>query len=164
MKHPHPSSKIHTRPSLAGILKKWRAENKKIVFTNGCFDIVHRGHVEYLAEAAALGDVLVIGVNSDASVRRLGKGPERPIQDEATRATILAALGFVDAVTIFDEDTPHELITHIVPHILVKGSDWSNKAVVGREIVEKNGGRVVLIDIVEGFSTTGIVQKIKRKK
>jgi rfaE bifunctional protein nucleotidyltransferase chain/domain len=161
MKHPKPHSKIHTLESLGPVLGTWRQGKRKIVFTNGCFDIVHRGHVHYLSLAAELGDVFVIGVNSDASVRRLGKGPERPIQDEVTRATILASFGFVDAVIIFDEDTPLELISKIEPQVLVKGADWKGKGVVGSEIVEKNGGSVVFVDTVDGFSTTNIVKKLR---
>lgn len=163
MKHSKPASKIHTKRSLSELLKLWRKSGKKIVFTNGCFDIVHRGHVHYLSESASLGDILVVGLNSDSSVRRLGKGPERPIQDEETRATILAGFGFVDAVIIFDEDTPFNLIKHIKPNILVKGSDWKNKGVVGQDIVEAEGGKVILIDVVEGFSTTNVVKKIRGK-
>jgi len=162
MKHPRPKTKVHSAESLASEVKRWKSEGKKVVFTNGCFDIVHRGHVEYLSASAELGDVLVVGVNSDASVRRLGKGPERPIQDQVTRATILGSFGFIDAVVIFDEDTPLRLIETIVPQVLVKGSDWKGKGVVGQEFVEAAGGQVVLIDVVDGFSTTSIVERIRK--
>ncbi len=135
-------------------------ERQKIVFTNGCFDILHVGHIRYLQEAAKLGDVLVIGLNSDASVKRL-KGPERPINGELERAEMLGALGFVDYVAIFDEDTPLELITQIQPDVLVKGGDYEPDEVVGKKEVEEWGGKLVLIPFVEGKSTTRIIEKIK---
>lgn len=134
--------------------------NKKIVFTNGCFDIMHVGHVRYLKEAAKLGDILVVGMNSDASVKRL-KGPKRPINSELERAEMMCALSFVDYVVIFEEDTPLELIKKIKPDILVKGGDYSNEYVVGTEEVESRGGKLVLIPFVEGKSTTNIIKKIK---
>ena len=134
-------------------------QNKKIVFTNGCFDILHIGHKRYLQQAAALGDILVIGVNSDDSVRRL-KGPSRPVNGEQDRAEMLSALGFVDYVVIFDEDTPYELIKKIQPDVLVKGGDYKPEEVVGRDIVEARGGRLELIQLVEGKSTTNIINKI----
>lgn len=134
--------------------------NKKIVFTNGCFDILHVGHKRYLQQAAALGDILVVGVNSDASVRRL-KGPSRPINPEQDRAEILCALGFIDYVVIFDEDTPYELIKKIQPDVLVKGGDYKPEEVVGRDIVEARGGKLALISFVEGKSTTNIIKKIE---
>jgi D-beta-D-heptose 7-phosphate kinase/D-beta-D-heptose 1-phosphate adenosyltransferase len=133
--------------------------NKKIVFTNGCFDILHVGHKRYLQEAARLGDILIVGVNSDASVKRL-KGPSRPVNPEQDRMEILSALGFVDYVVLFDEDTPYELIKTIQPDILVKGGDYSIENVVGRDIVEARGGRVELIQFVEGKSTSNIINKI----
>lgn len=135
-------------------------EKQKIVFTNGCFDILHVGHIRYLQEAAKLGDVLIIGLNSDASVKRL-KGSERPINNEAERAEMLSALGFVDYIAVFDEDTPQELIKVIQPDILVKGGDYSPNEVVGKKEVEERGGKLVLIPFVEGKSTTGIIEKIK---
>lgn len=134
--------------------------NKKIVFTNGCFDILHVGHKRYLQQAAALGDILVVGVNSDASVRRL-KGPSRPINPEQDRAEMLCALGFIDYVVIFDEDTPYELIKKIQPDVLVKGGDYKPEEVVGRDIVEARGGKLVLISFIEGKSTTNIIKKIE---
>jgi len=138
-----------------------RNKNKKIVFTNGCFDILHIGHVRYLQEAAKLGDILVLGLNSDASVKRL-KGPERPVNSEADRAELLCALGFIDYVVIFDEDTPYELIKKVQPDVLVKGGDYSPDEVVGKDIVESRGGKLVLIPFVEGKSTTNIINKIKK--
>jgi len=131
-----------------------------VVFTNGCFDILHYGHIHYLAQARDLGDRLVIGLNSDDSVRRL-KGPGRPINDQATRQYLLAALAMVDAVVIFDQDTPLELIRLIVPDVLVKGGDWSPDAIVGSDIVLGNGGTVKSLPFVEGYSTSRIEKKIK---
>ena len=137
-------------------------DSKKIVFTNGCFDILHVGHKRYLQNAATLGDILVVGVNSDASVRRL-KGPSRPVNNERDRAEMLSALGFVDYVTIFDEDTPYELIKKIQPDVLVKGGDYKPEDVVGKDIVEARGGRLELIPYVEGKSTSNIINKINCK-
>lgn len=136
--------------------------SKKIVFTNGCFDILHVGHKRYLQKAATLGDILVVGVNSDASVKRL-KGPTRPVNNEEDRAEMLSALGFIDYIVIFDEDTPYELIKKIQPDVLVKGGDYKPEEVVGRDIVEARGGKLELISFVEGKSTTNIIQKINRK-
>ncbi len=133
-----------------------KSKGKKIVFTNGCFDILHRGHVEYLSKAKQLGDVLIVGLNSDSSVKMI-KGDKRPIVPQEDRAFILS---FVDYVVIFDEPTPYELILKIVPDVLVKGSDWSQENVVGRDIVEANGGKVVLIEIVPGRSTTNVIKTI----
>jgi D-glycero-beta-D-manno-heptose 1-phosphate adenylyltransferase len=141
------------------IRERLRHEGKKIVFTNGCFDIIHRGHVEYLAKAKALGDVLLVGVNSDVSVRRL-KGPQRPIVSQDDRAFVLSALHVVDYVCVFDEDTPYNLIKAVVPDVLVKGSDWTIDAIVGKDIVEAAGGKVQTIDYVPNRSTTNIIQKI----
>jgi rfaE bifunctional protein nucleotidyltransferase chain/domain len=140
-----------------------RPRNGTVVFTNGCFDILHRGHVEYLCAARSLGDSLVIGVNTDASVRRL-KGEGRPVVREDDRAFVLAGLGCVDAVTLFDEDTPAELIAALMPDVLVKGGDYSPDAVVGRDVVEAAGGRLVLIPFVAGRSTTGILQRIRESE
>ena len=144
---------------------RFRKDNrdKKIVFTNGCFDILHVGHKRYLQQAATLGDILVVGVNSDDSVRRL-KGPDRPVNSEQDRAEMLSALGFVDNVVIFGEDTPYELIKQIQPDVLVKGGDYKPEEVVGRDIVEARGGRLELITFVEGKSTTGIIEKIKDER
>jgi D-beta-D-heptose 7-phosphate kinase/D-beta-D-heptose 1-phosphate adenosyltransferase len=136
-----------------------RSPGKKIVFTNGCFDILHIGHIKYLRQAAALGDVLVVGLNSDASVRRL-KGQSRPINSQDERACLLSALEFVDYIIVFDEDTPHALISALMPDVLVKGGDYAPDRVVGADVVEQNGGRLVLIPLVDGKSTTAIVEKI----
>ena len=138
-----------------------RASGKTIVFTNGVFDLLHIGHLRYLEEARGLGDVLLVGVNSDRSVRDL-KGPGRPITAEGERAEVLAALTCVDGVVIFDEETPRDLIQAIQPDVLVKGSDWAEDAIVGRDIVEARGGRVVRVAIQPGYSTTRIVEKIKK--
>lgn len=133
---------------------------KRIVFTNGCFDLLHAGHLSLLSQAAKLGDVLVLAINSDASVRRL-KGPERPLVPEQDRAAVLAALGFVDAVTIFDEDTPLEVLQSVRPQVLVKGGDYKLSDVVGREFVEAAGGRVALVPLTPEKSTTALVERIK---
>src|SRR5688500_3468355 len=138
--------KIQVFPAFKFVLNQWRFKDEKIVFTNGCFDILHQGHIDYLSKAADLGTKLVVGVNTDSSVRRLGKGNSRPIQDEQSRALIIAALGCVSAVVIFDEDTPYELIKIVQPHILVKGADYTIDQVAGADIVINNGGRVALID------------------
>jgi len=131
-----------------------------VVFTNGCFELLHRGHVEYLAQARALGDVLVVGLNSDASVRRL-KGAGRPLVAEADRAAVVAALRCVDAVTVFDEDTPLELISSLLPDVLVKGGDYHLDDIVGREVVEEAGGEVRVLPFVVGYSTTKILDRLK---
>ena len=140
-------------------VKEWKSQGHKIVFTNGCFDLLHAGHVKYLQKARSLGDLLVLGLNSDASVRRL-KGAKRPLIDQDERAHLLAALDCIDYVTVFDEDTPLELITALKPHILAKGGDYSLDGVVGRDVVESYGGRVELITFVDGKSTTNIIERI----
>lgn len=137
-----------------------RAGGRRVVFTNGVFDILHPGHVRYLQQARALGDLLIIGLNADASVRR-NKGPQRPINDEQERAEILAALECVDSVVIFADDTPAEIIKAIQPDILVKGADWAEDAIVGRDTVEAHGGRVVRVPVEQGFSTTEIIRKVQ---
>ena len=136
-------------------------KRKKIVFTNGCFDILHKGHVSYLQKARKLGDALVVGINSDASVKRL-KGPGRPVNSEKDRAFVLGALGCVDKVILFSEDTPEKLIRKVHPDVLVKGGDWKKKDVVGAPFVESYGGKVRLIPFVKGFSTTGLLGKIQK--
>jgi len=141
--------------------KRIKNEGKRVVFTNGCFDILHRGHVEYLRKAKALGDVLVVGVNTDSSVRRI-KGPDRPVIDESDRAFVLAALASVDYVCLFNEDTPYELIRALVPDMLVKGADWAIEKVVGRDIVEAAGGSVQTIEFLPDRSTTGILERIRK--
>ncbi|HEY0029422.1 MAG TPA: adenylyltransferase/cytidyltransferase family protein [Bacteroidia bacterium] len=161
--------KIFIRESLLKPMIVWRFKGDNIVFTNGCFDILHRGHIDYLAKASDLGGRLIVGINSDASVKRLAKGSSRPLQDEQTRALIIASLHFVSAVIIFDEDTPADLIEFVKPEVLVKGADYdanetdaaSKKYIVGSDIVRKNGGEVKTIEFLEGFSTTIIEKKIK---
>jgi rfaE bifunctional protein nucleotidyltransferase chain/domain len=137
-----------------------RARGKRIVFTNGVFDILHPGHLRYLQAARTHGDLLIVGLNSDRSVRR-NKGPERPINPEAERAEVLAALDCVDAVSIFDEDTPAEIIARVQPDVLIKGSDWPADQIVGRDTVEARGGRVVLANVEQGYSTTAIVERVR---
>jgi D-glycero-beta-D-manno-heptose 1-phosphate adenylyltransferase len=154
------SSKIVDLETLKSIVNKWKAAGEKVVFSNGCFDIMHLGHVDYLEKSRNLGDKLVIGLNTDASVRGL-KGTERPIVEEYARARMLAALEFVDAVVLFGDETPYNLIMTILPDILVKGSDYTLESIVGADIVIKNGGKVEFIDLVNGFSTTKIINKIK---
>jgi rfaE bifunctional protein nucleotidyltransferase chain/domain len=140
----------------------WRMKGDRIVFTNGCFDILHRGHVEYLQEAAALGDRLVVGLNTDDSVRRQGKGDGRPYNDQDSRAKVLAALRLVDAVVLFDEDTPLQLIQTIGPDVLVKGGDYTEDRIVGAEFVKARGGQVRSLGLVEGYSTTALVERIRK--
>ncbi|MCD6658844.1 MAG: D-glycero-beta-D-manno-heptose 1-phosphate adenylyltransferase [Lentimicrobium sp.] len=153
--------KILKQPELDRILAYWRFKDYKIVFTNGCFDIIHLGHVDYLAKAAMLGHKLLIGLNTDHSTRRL-KGPSRPINDETSRASILAAFGFVDAVVLFDEETPYNLIRTVQPDILVKGADYKPEDIVGYDIVMAKGGRVETLEYLPGYSTTLIESKIKQ--
>lgn len=153
--------KILKQPELDRILAYWRFKDYKIVFTNGCFDIIHLGHVDYLAKAAMLGHKLLIGLNTDQSTRRL-KGPSRPINDETSRASILAAFGFVDAVVLFDEETPYNLIKTVQPDILVKGADYKPEDIVGYDIVMAKGGRVETLEYLPGYSTTLIESKIKQ--
>jgi rfaE bifunctional protein nucleotidyltransferase chain/domain len=162
--------KIISLNDLVQRISALKSQNKKIVFTNGCFDILHKGHVQYLSLAADFGDILIIGLNSDASVKRQGKGDDRPVNNSDARSLILSALEFVDFVVEFDEDTPLNLIEKIVPDVLVKGGDYdpaetnpsSKKYIVGREIVLKNNGKVEVIDLVQGYSTTSIIQKLKK--
>jgi D-beta-D-heptose 7-phosphate kinase/D-beta-D-heptose 1-phosphate adenosyltransferase len=152
--------KIYTLPQMMAQAASWRVTNKTIAFTNGCFDIFHEGHIFSLTEAAKEADYLIVGVNSDNSTKRL-KGPERPVNHEHSRALLLANLVMVDAVVIFDEDTPLQLISAILPDVLVKGGDYTVDQIVGAKEVMANGGRVVINPIIEGFSTTGIIQQIK---
>jgi rfaE bifunctional protein nucleotidyltransferase chain/domain len=140
-------------------LGNWRFHQKKIVFTNGCFDILHRGHIDYLAKAAGLGDVLIIGLNTDDSVSRI-KGKGRPVQDQQSRAMILSALHFVDAVVLFNEDTPYDLIKFVKPDVLVKGSDYEPEDIVGYDVVKEKGGEIIAIDYLEGFSSSNIIKRI----
>lgn len=154
-------TKVLPSDQLLSMLSGERAKGKRIVFTNGCFDLMHIGHTRYLQAARTLGDVLVVGVNSDASVRALDKAPDRPIVPEAQRAEVLAALGCVDFVVMFDESDPLQLITAIQPDVLVKGGDWTIDRIVGREIVDARGGVVKTIPLVPGLSTTGLLQRIR---
>lgn len=152
--------KIFPLPELLPELKDWKAGGANIVFTNGCFDILHLGHINYLAKASDLGDKLILGVNSDDSVKRL-KGPSRPIQDQMARMMILAALSFTDAIVLFDEDTPETLIKQITPNVLVKGGDYKPEHVVGAQHVHEHGGKVEILSFLEGYSTSLIEGKIK---
>ena len=152
--------KIFSQDQLRSCLNMWRFLEKKIVFTNGCFDIIHLGHIDYLAKAADLGDKLIVGLNSDKSTRSI-KGLNRPITDESSRSIVLASFSFVDAVVLFDEETPLELIKAVMPDILVKGADYSIDQIVGADIVVQNGGRVQTLNYLPGYSTTLIEQKIK---
>ncbi len=161
-------NKICSRQELSQLRQNWQTNKSSVCFTNGCFDILHLGHVKYLAEAKSKADVLIVGINSDSSVKKLNKGPNRPINDEVSRACILAALEFVDCVVIFNEETPEALINEIIPDILVKGGDYDpsqeninhSKHIVGREVVLKNGGVVDTIDFIAGFSTPSIIKKL----
>ncbi len=155
------SKKIVDRDRLSSILEDERQHGKKIVFTNGCFDILHRGHVEYLEYAKTLGDILVIGVNTDESVKRL-KGKERPVNKLSDRMYLLAALYMTDYITSFHEDTPYNLIKELKPMILVKAGDYTPSQVVGKDIVESYGGRVVIAPYVGGYSTTLVIKKMKK--
>ncbi len=154
--------KIFTLAGLQSQLKRWRLQNKKIVFTNGVFDILHEGHIASLSEAAAHGHILIVGVNADASVKRL-KGESRPVNNENSRALILASLVLTDAIIIFEEDTPLNLITAILPDVLVKGGDYTLEQIVGAKEVMANGGEVKIAAILQGFSTTSIIEKMKRQ-
>ena len=154
-------NKVLNAEQLPGVVNRWHFFNKKIVFTNGCFDLLHLGHVDYLSQAKDQGDVLIVGVNTDKSVKMLEKGDNRPITDENARAMLVASLHFVDAVVLFDEATPYELIQKVQPDILVKGKDYKEEDIVGYDIVKAKGGKVITIDLVPGYSTTRIEQKIK---
>jgi len=164
------NAKICDLESVQKHMATWRSDGEKVVFTNGCFDILHKGHVTYLAEAANFGDRLVVGLNTDTSVKRQGKGEERPINPEDARALVMAALEFVDAVVFFDADTPLDLIVALEPDVLVKGADYdpqendpsSKKYIVGALETRANGGEVKVVDLVQGFSTTAILAKSKK--
>jgi D-beta-D-heptose 7-phosphate kinase/D-beta-D-heptose 1-phosphate adenosyltransferase len=153
--------KVVSRGVAARWVKKLQAQGRKVVFTNGCFDLLHPGHVAYLEQARDLGDALVVGVNTDDSARRLGKGQIRPVTGEADRARVLAALAGVDLVVLFSEDTPLELIAALQPDILVKGGDYQLSEIVGREVVEARGGQVLALPLVEGYSTTELLRRIR---
>jgi rfaE bifunctional protein nucleotidyltransferase chain/domain len=152
--------KVKMRSELSALLADLRSVGRCIVMTNGCFDLLHPGHVRYLEAARALGDILVVAVNSDRSVRLL-KGPGRPILSEDDRSEMVAALHCVDFVTVFDEETPHDIVRELEPDVLVKGGDWSLDKIVGRKTVEDRGGRVVAIGFEQGYSTTGIIERIR---
>ena len=141
-------------------LKTWREKNKKIVFTNGCFDIIHPGHIDYLSQARDLGDILVLGLNTDQSVRLLNKGSNRPINDERTRAYVLAGLASVDLIVFFDEETPYNLIKLLQPNVLVKGKDYEVEKIIGFDILKENGGQVITIPFLDGYSTSSLIKKI----
>ncbi|MBV8390714.1 MAG: D-glycero-beta-D-manno-heptose 1-phosphate adenylyltransferase [Mucilaginibacter sp.] len=155
-------SKISDLQSLKASIAQWQSEGKKVVFTNGVFDLLHIGHITYMAKAAELGDKLVIGLNSDSSVKRI-KGKDRPVNDQNSRAALLAALFFVDAIVVFEEDTPINVITTLMPDILVKGADYSIENIIGAKEVIANGGEVKTIDFVEGYSSTSIIKKIREQ-
>jgi rfaE bifunctional protein nucleotidyltransferase chain/domain len=154
-------NKIAGLEKARGLVKQWKDKGQKIVFTNGCFDLLHLGHVDYLEKARSLGDRLVVGLNTDDSVGRF-KGKNRPLQNQDSRARVIASLAFVDLVVLFNEGTPLNLISELLPSILVKGSDYLAENIVGAEVVKQNGGEVKTIDFVEGYSTTQIIEKIKK--
>lgn len=153
--------KIFRYKKLITKVDSWKESGDKIVFTNGCFDIIHKGHIELLARSADLGEKLIIGLNSDNSIQKI-KGKSRPIIDEDSRALLLAALSFVDAVILFSEENPIKLITDIKPDILAKGGDYEKKSIIGHDIIKKNGGEVIVIPYIDGFSSTNIINKIKK--
>ncbi len=154
-------SKIISDDNLDALLTYWRLKDETIVFTNGCFDLLHRGHMEYLARAASLGSILLVGVNTDRSVRSI-KGDQRPVQDEYSRALLTASLRYVTGVKLFDEDTPYDLIHHIKPDILVKGGDYRQEDIVGAEVVKNHGGRIETIEFTEGYSTSVLIDRIRQ--
>ena len=157
----HPA--ILSQEALLAAIAPLREQGRRLVFTNGCFDILHPGHVDLLARARAEGDALILGLNSDESVRRQNKGPGRPINSFPVRAFVLAHLGSVDFVTGFDQDTPLELIRAVGPQVLIKGGDWAPERIVGRDIVEAGGGRVLSLPLIPGFSTTALVARIREQ-
>lgn len=154
-------NKIHSFTSIKTLRTQWQTTGERVVFTNGCFDLLHYGHIHYLAQAKALGTRLIVGLNADASIRRL-KGIHRPIKEEQSRMYVLAALQCVDAVVLFEEDTPYRLIEQIVPDLLVKGGDWAIKDIVGADLVLASGGKVRQLPYIDGFSTTRIEAKIRQ--
>lgn len=158
--HNQLKEKIVSQDQALKELKSWREKNKKIVFTNGCFDIIHPGHIDYLSQARDLGDILVLGLNTDQSVRRLNKGSNRPINDERTRAYVLAGLASVDLIVFFDEETPYNLIKLLQPNVLVKGKDYEVEKIIGFDILKENGGEVITIPFIDGYSTSSLIKKI----
>ncbi len=160
----NPARKVLALPALVRALRRARARGQRIVFTNGCYDLLHRGHLDLLRRAKAAGDLLVIGVNSDRSVRALGKGRRRPVVGERDRAQLLAALEGVDYVTIFREPTPARLIARVQPDVLVKGADWSSGRIVGADVVRRRGGRVLRVPLRRGYSTTGLIRRLRQAR
>ena len=158
--HNQLKEKIVSQDQALKELKTWREKNKKIVFTNGCFDIIHPGHIDYLSQARDLGDILVVGLNTDQSVKRLNKGSNRPINDERTRAYVLAGLASVDLIVFFDEQTPYNLIKLLQPNVLVKGKDYEVEKIIGFDILKENGGQVITIPFLDGYSTSSLIKKI----
>jgi D-glycero-beta-D-manno-heptose 1-phosphate adenylyltransferase len=152
--------KVFSLSELIEVRHRWKSERKKVVFTNGVFDILHRGHVEYLAGAKSMGDELIVGINSDASVKKI-KGPRRPVVGESDRAYLVSQLAPVDAVCIFEQETPYDIISALIPDVLVKGADWNVDDVVGKDVVERFGGKVLTLPFVPQHSTTSIIEKIK---
>lgn len=156
------ADRIVTREKAASLIEEWKKEGYRVVFTNGCFDVIHAGHVQYLEQARALGDRLIVGLNSDRSVKRL-KGSDRPVNDEYARACVLASLRFTDAVVVFEEDTPLELIKALRPDVLVKGGDYAIENIVGTDFVKSIGGKTEIIRFIEGYSSSAIIQRLKGK-
>ena len=156
-------SHVLSRAAAIEFARALRLEGKTLVFTNGVFDLLHPGHVKYLQQARQLGDALVVAVNSDRSARALEKGSERPVNNANERAEVLAALACVDAAVVFDEDTPHEIVEALEPDVLVKGADWAPGTIVGANTVEARGGRVVRVPVIEGYSTTDLIEKVRAK-
>jgi D-glycero-beta-D-manno-heptose 1-phosphate adenylyltransferase len=156
-------SRMLTRDQAVSFVHELRRDGRVVVFTNGVFDILHPGHVRYLTQARRQGDALIVGINSDASVRRLSKGPGRPLNPAEERAELLAALAVVDAVVVFEEDPPLEIVTALQPDVLVKGADWAADAIVGRDVVEARGGRVVRIPLADGYSTSAILERLRSR-
>ena len=156
-------SKVYIKEELLDVMANWRANGESVVFTNGCFDLIHAGHLQYLAEARTLGDKLIVGLNSDESVKLL-KGDSRPIKDENTRALLLASMHMVDAVILFSEETPLNLISDLLPDVLVKGGDWPVDKIVGAEVVLKNGGEVKSLGFIPGQSSSNLIQKIREEE
>jgi D-glycero-beta-D-manno-heptose 1-phosphate adenylyltransferase len=159
--HDQLKTKLALKEDAVRTINGLRLKGKKIIFTNGCFDILHPGHVDYLTQARDLGGYMIVGLNTDNSVRKLNKAPNRPVNDEMARAKVLAALACVDAVVLFDEETPYELIKLIQPDVIVKGNDYKAEEVVGYDIVKSRGGEVITIPLLEGFSTTKLVEKLR---
>ena len=161
MFHEQLRHKIQTKESALAAIRPLQAKGKKIVFTNGCFDILHPGHVDYLNQARDLGDFMVLGLNTDGSVRKLNKAPNRPVNDENSRALVLAGLACIDAIVLFEEETPYELIRFLQPDVLVKGDDYKPEEIAGFDVVKAKGGEVKTIPFLKGYSTTGLINKIR---